>query len=1581
MASSFHGDQGSFHDRGFLVSSFDRDAQGANSTSPITNARDLPPSHTYHYPGGIPNGYKMVPAKEGEMSRRYVEDNLPISFYSRKETKAIFSTNNGEVPTRGLSMNHVLVFRELDLWSAEELQERANAIRKKHWRSLKSMPQPECWEDLYDYFDCFDIYFHGAQNLWNLILLLFNENENLSRDKIRATAVYVGILCDEWVQNTENKTKLMAFNCWEGDVVSLITSGPWLEFQKLPFIDVMLVRYTLCYRQDQLLGKPWARPNAYPANTGQLVHDTPSGIPPAVSPSTIIVGGAGFSSSQLGFAEVDEATAATHVPARNITTTKKPIVVSGTNSKHKARPWNLGLAADPDSNNRSEDSFPDNRPMSLTSVPSNRNKATEAPAPHITNLGTIRPGFYHYPMRPYGYAFNTPFMTGSNGEPQPYHGPLGPSAPPAQAVPEQQRYGTRHPVNMTPQKPADNRFHNKGYTSPVQSSTASRDGKRIQPPVYQRTTFDDNPSHKYTEKRNVVVHSAFEQGSGQGSSTGPSRFDTGQDARQEHSKTSSAPGDASHGQPRPRGESRGWEKVPHADESIHGPVFRRSPTKENRPRSYSRASSKGDSYCSNQHPKNGSKYAYTPCTCARCEERERSVYIQLNPAPRIAQDVLDAKIHGIMSRWGKVENVKRLQANEHQGGFVCFFVRFSDGSRVREASATNHFSSDELDCIIRIGAMHHSDYGNAMHGIYGHENDQHGSVKSYNGSQQSAWKGHSSGSSHTQPSSVRRDSRAQVSLEQYMVPRPQLPQVLLAKPLQPPGVHGSAAPPPLNIQQGVPQEILGLVGNITSTCNIPKAKTKPTDTEVLQTSAEAESQSKPPSEEVIPDEEQATRTSSPHISDGSPGKGGNKAIVVNLPATPQKPRKADENTHASDETTAPQDNDQLTTPTKKNPCAPNATTTPKNSSSDRQKESQTTTEIAPRGTTTTENSKAVPAQSQSESSYAKGKYRKIFSQNDDLSIEHFDAPVIRMGARHDSSAMSSSSVEERFGEQIDEPRTRAGHEFDNLIDSNQNQDAVHMMILVENSTKKKSNKKPKKKKKAPACANQGEPSSTQQPARDTPINATEKQAPDVPMPLDIEAAEDIDPATLMEVIAKAKRIVAVKEAGSTSTKQIAIDSPANAVPQALVPPVAETAESNTLEATKDKEIFRSEDNDPKNKPEKSDVQESINKSFRANGGGSLRLPKNRKKQPAQLHFADREPSASGGTAGNSSFEALQFTDTELPSAASTAHFSSTTDQEGRSTDGSPGMLSTPATPPSARAVLATPSSSLKEPAAGAEATPKSKILLNPKAKEFVSPTALSTAAAPKKIELAPVPLKPTIHHRNVSQTSSKTSRTLTPGNSPAKEEDNQSDGNAVESSKGKEKSLVSQQGFAMDRDAKSPAVTDGAQVADQQTSGKDAVEMDKNHSCTGEDLPVSQSTPDDDGDWQVQRPKRDFSTKQPKGNSQQTNHKQQQSKQGQQGPKKNRPSPKKQEKQGQSHLQQQRYASSPNTNPVSVGSKAEFPSLPPAPKPVTGLPASSVWGKARSVSTAATASTPNDSITAHKGETASPDCKKDSGKQ
>ncbi|WYZ45629.1 hypothetical protein EsH8_VIII_000945 [Colletotrichum jinshuiense] len=494
--------------------------------------------------------------------------------------------------------------------------------------------------------------------------------------------------------------------------------------------------------------------------------------------------------------------------------------------------------------------------------------------------------------------------------------------------------------------------------------------------------------------------------------------------------------------------------------------------------------------------------------------------------------------------------------------------------------------------------------------------------------------------------------------------------------------------------------------------------------------------------------------------------------------------------------------------------------------------------------------------------------------------------------------MSASTVADRRQPQQVEV-LHAGHAFDDLIDVGRSQETLTIIAISEASTKKKNKSKGKKKnKKKPAPAIQGESGSSDQPASNAPTVIAVEQAPQAFIPAFAETAEAGQCATVSEFLAKIK-------------------------------------ENSAAEKTESKEWS-----------EKPDPRETANKNFRANAGGSLRMPKNRKKQPAQLNFAARGFSSNDNTTNANDLSLPGTFDFEPPSTTSTTHMSFITAQESRSSDGSSqGMLLTPVTPASLSDKVTRPKPTSEEHIEDIDVTPKSNTLLNPQAKEFSSP--VTREAVIPRVKLAPIPLKPGEHQRNLSQTSTATSHTMTPGSSPLREDDKQGNDKAA-----------------------GPIIVQENTPAEQGPVKDDLRYETKQHSTAREvrdNRPVSQEARDEKDDWQVQHHKRDFSKntlKQHSGNSPQRTHKHQQ---GRQPLNKNRLLPKKQKVQGQGCLQQPRFVSSPNNRPVSIDSKAEFPSL-PTPTHISGLPPTSVWGKTRSASTAVATGTSSAKATAVKNE-------------
>ncbi|KAL0764420.1 hypothetical protein CaCOL14_013055 [Colletotrichum acutatum] len=1498
MASNIHGGPGSFQDQRFPMNN-DHDGRATMANSIPTK----PSSH--YYPNGIPNGYKMVGAKEGETPRLYIEDNLPIAFYNQptKEIKAIFSTNKGEFPTRGLS--HVLPARQIDLWSAEELQERANAIRKKHWSHMKSMPQLEFWEDLYDYFDCYDIYFQGAMNLWNLMLHLYHENQCLVRNLHQEIFAEVGHWCDEWAAKSENKKKLLDFKDFQGDVLNLLSSEDRVDLQGLPPVSMELVRNALKFRHDQLLGKPWAQPASYPQNSlgfqweegtlqhwlaGQPVQDTPSGLAPASTAPNLTKGNTDSPLSQMS-------------PAAKASP-PKPLIVSGTSRQnqpdhlhpdvatavnHVSHP--KGISADNQKTFTAGHGHDDDESRQLPGH--SRPNVVQTNQTPISRGGNAGPGgstFYPHAIRPDGHPFNTPFTTGPHGMPQPYLGPVspphglpqghsygssrgpprgpphgpphGPLEPPAGSG--NRRHGPPSQVILSPQRPNDNRFNNVGYLAQMPGSVPVGGAQRAQSAAFPVVAPEPMPFQRHNNKRNASTDPHFGQAGDRGSQMGHPRFESRFNSR----AAPNSNGPSHHHQQRPRGDSKGWEKVHNADDSIHGPVFRRSPTKENRARELSRSSASRQTFtCTNQHEKFGdNRWAYAPCECPSCEARERSVFVQLTS--HLIRDDLSEKVHAVMSRWGEVEKVNRL-ALKDQKDYPNFFVRFKDGSHITEIACANDIECAELHCMLQTRPIHHTRYGSLMYSKASRDgNEQHRIPNQYEGSQQPPRASSQVPFTQSQSLSARMDSRSQaVSLEQYMIPRP-------------PKSHGKAlhgsqseAVPDSTVSMPTADQVTLMQEKTEPLENVKPTQAKPTVDLALQQSSGAESQSKPPSEEVIPDEEKTTKHDSPRIFN-SPCK----AIVVNLPTTPQKLTKTSMGTEAHGESDSsgkavftPDDSESVASPVKKSSL---------DSSSDKetnfgalrdQGPSDESAKVIPHVSSVPEEGVIVPEPLAQSPTYGKGKYRKVFSHRDTSSVEVFDV-VPHMPGRSSSSFLKTSFPDEDGPS--DSLRLKSGHALDSLIDASLIS-GVPTTTMADDASKKKA-KRNKKKKKKPTSGSQDE----SLPIGDASTVVADDKTLHIPAETQTGASETAD------IITKAKDIIATEASLG-----------------------------------------------------KSSLPEPPKKSFRANAGGSLRMPKNRNKQPTQLNLAVREGSASGAA---NVVKEVHVIDGALPSAASTSKMSFTTAQESRSGNSSPKVLSTPATPSSARTLgpKFSPETSMVE----SEATAKSTMQLNPKAKEFVSPAPRPVVHRVKlaPIPLVPIPVKTTQHQRNFSRSSSVTSRTLTPGPTPPKAKAEQCQENGA--------------GDGVDNGESS--TTGEAPIQDEGTQKSAPESMAKakqDHPAEG-DKPVPQPSNASSGNGPKQRPKKVASKKKQQQLSSDREQDGQQQ-QGKQEPQKNNPSPKKQNVQGHKHVQQPRNAPGAHNRKLSVASKDDFPSLPPAPLPASSLPATSIWGKARATSTATKSST------------------------
>lgn len=221
-------------------------------------AKDQPPSlqaaFTEFYPNGLPNVYKMLqtPGAEG-VPQTYVEDYLPVGFYTqpRPHASAIFSTQNGQRSFR--KMQHLLPQRRIHLWSRDEIQSVCNSLRKLYWNHMKSMRQPFCWDNLWEYFDAFDLYHYGALNLWNVVNQLFDENKTIYADIIKEFAVHIGHWADDWLRHKHNKTKLLSWSEVQGPLLRILSSEDWTDIGDVPDDAVPMLANALKHRRVLML--------------------------------------------------------------------------------------------------------------------------------------------------------------------------------------------------------------------------------------------------------------------------------------------------------------------------------------------------------------------------------------------------------------------------------------------------------------------------------------------------------------------------------------------------------------------------------------------------------------------------------------------------------------------------------------------------------------------------------------------------------------------------------------------------------------------------------------------------------------------------------------------------------------------------------------------------------------------------------------------------------------------------------------------------------------------------------------------------------------------------------------------------------------------------------------------------------------------------------------------------------------------------------------------------------------------------------------------------------------------------------
>ncbi|PHH83585.1 hypothetical protein CDD82_6613 [Ophiocordyceps australis] len=206
------------------------------------------------YPNGLPVTYNMVNGYDSSgVPQQYIENHLPPQFYINAPAHAAakFSSFYGQKSPRRLEK--VLAERRIHLWNRDEVQSVCNSLRQTFWSDMKRLQRPCRWDDLWEFFDAYDLYHYGALNLWNVINHLYDENQAIAMTVKMDMAVEIGHYADEWLKLAANTDKLKQWNGDQGPIMSVLSTEDWRAVGNLEDEEISLLRSALVYRRDMLI--------------------------------------------------------------------------------------------------------------------------------------------------------------------------------------------------------------------------------------------------------------------------------------------------------------------------------------------------------------------------------------------------------------------------------------------------------------------------------------------------------------------------------------------------------------------------------------------------------------------------------------------------------------------------------------------------------------------------------------------------------------------------------------------------------------------------------------------------------------------------------------------------------------------------------------------------------------------------------------------------------------------------------------------------------------------------------------------------------------------------------------------------------------------------------------------------------------------------------------------------------------------------------------------------------------------------------------------------------------------------------
>ncbi|KAI1351080.1 hypothetical protein F5Y01DRAFT_315158 [Xylaria sp. FL0043] len=166
---------------------------------------------------------------------QYQAGEPPVSFFNNppkdpKDCAAVFSTLYGKNQFR--FVDNPTPTRPGGYWWAAEIQRVCDELRRNLPETCRYLEAPQSYWDLYKYFDAHDIYYRGAQNLWNVINTLIHENnyvrqvvENEQRMQTEKHMPLFEHLTAELMRKPAIQTKLLNWDeTKEPDILNALTT-------------------------------------------------------------------------------------------------------------------------------------------------------------------------------------------------------------------------------------------------------------------------------------------------------------------------------------------------------------------------------------------------------------------------------------------------------------------------------------------------------------------------------------------------------------------------------------------------------------------------------------------------------------------------------------------------------------------------------------------------------------------------------------------------------------------------------------------------------------------------------------------------------------------------------------------------------------------------------------------------------------------------------------------------------------------------------------------------------------------------------------------------------------------------------------------------------------------------------------------------------------------------------------------------------------------------------------------------------------------------------------------------------------